>query len=66
MVIPVKDGMIMTVILETFLQLVDKLEFYRLPRGVMVMSYFKSKTMGLIGGAGIADSSGSSEFKPVY
>jgi hypothetical protein len=31
----------MTVILETFLQLVDKLEFYRLPRGVMVMSYFK-------------------------
>jgi hypothetical protein len=58
--------MIMTVILETFLQLVDKLEFYRLPRGVMVMSYFKSKTMGSTGGAGIADSFGSPEFMPVY
>ena len=56
----------MTVILETCLLLVDILEFYRLPRGVMAMSYFKSKTMGSIGGAGIADSSGSSEFKPVY
>ena len=66
MVIPVKEGMIMTVILETCLLLVDILEFYRLPCGVMVMSYFKSKTMGSIGGAGIADSSGSSEFKPVY
>ena len=58
--------MIMTVILETFLQLVDKLEFYRLPRGVMVMSYFKSKTIGSTGGAGTADSFGSSEFMPVY
>jgi hypothetical protein len=45
---------------------VDILEFYKLPRGVMVMSYFKSRTMGSTGGAGIADSFGSPEFKAIY